>query len=194
MKTVIVILVNPRRNLKLHELNFNDEQFTYPILEAARRRGVEVTYLTKREAVPDADLYVSAHPSYAYGWRERVDKTVILYHGLGDSELGGYAMSSFSDRIKIPMRLWRGWLAPSEIFAEGYPKYLRDRVKVVGFPKLDLYFSENKKEMMENVRRQCNLKLPFVNTVIHTPTLWPSLGPCVARDAARIGKRLIEAS
>jgi len=194
---VIVILVNPRRNLKLPELSFSDKQFTYPILEAALRRGVEVTYLAKREAVPDADLYVSAHPYYAYGWKERVYKTVILYHGLGDSELGGFqlrARSFFSSRISIPTRLWRGWLVPGEYFAEGYPQYLRKHVKVVGFPKLDLYFSENAKEIMNNVRRQCNLKLPFTNTVIYAPTFWPSLSPRVVVDAARIGKRLIEAS
>ena len=194
---MIVILVNPRRNLKLPDLNFSDEQFTHPILEAARRRGVEVTYLGKREAVPDADLYVTAHPPYAYGWKKRVHKTVILYHGLGDSELGGFYCSTkslFSNRIIIPKRLWRGWLVPGELFAEGYPEYLRDRAKVVGFPKLDLYFSENKKEIMENVRRQCNLNLPFTDTVIYAPTFWPSFSPRVIEDAARIGKQLIEAS
>lgn len=193
---MIVILVNARRNLKLPKLNFKDDQFTYPILEAARRRRVEVTYLTNRETVPHADLYVSAHPCYAYGWKDRVGKTVILYHGLSDSERGFYYNTQpfFSNRINIPTRLWRGWLVPGEYFAEGYPKYLRDRAKVIGFPKLDLYFSENKKEMMENVRRQCNLELPFMNTLIYAPTLWPLLGPCAARDAARIGKRLIEAS
>lgn len=195
---MIVILADPRRNLKLPELNFDDEQFTFPLLEAARRRGVEVTYLTKRQkVVPDADLYVSAHPRYAYDWKERVDKTVVLYHGLGDSELGGTCMrtlSFFSSRISIPTRLWRGWLVPGEYFAKGYPQYLRNHVKVVGFPKLDLYFSENAKEIMENVRRQCNLKLPFTNTVIYAPTFWPLFSPRVVRDAARIGKRLIEAS
>lgn len=197
MKTLIVILVNPPRNLKLPELSLSDEQFTYPILEAARRRGVEITYLAKREAVPDSDLYVSAHPYYAYGWKKRVHKTVVLYHGLGDSELGGFyscAKSFFSNRIRIPVRLWRGWLVPGEIFAKGYPEYLRGRVKVVGFPKLDLYFSENKNEMMENVRRQCNLKLPFTNTVIYAPTFWPSFDLRIVQDAARIGRRLIEAS
>ena len=194
---MIVILVNPRRNLKLPKLNFNDEQFTYPLLEAARRRGVEVAYSTKRQkVVSNADLYVTAHPYYAYGWKERVDKTVILYHGLSDSERGFYSnvRSFFSSRINIRTRLWRGWLVPGEYFAEGYPQCLRKRVKVVGFPKLDLYFSKNSKEIMENVRRRCNLKLPFTNTVIYAPTLWPSLGPRVARDAARIGKRLIYAS
>jgi hypothetical protein len=195
---VIVILVNPRRNLKLPELDFDDEQFTRPLLEAAHRRGVEVTYLNKREkAVPDADLYVSAHPYYAYGWKERVHKTVILLHGLGDSELGGFysgTRSFFSNRINIPTLLWRGWLVPGEYFAEGYPHYLRKRVKVVGFPKLDLYFSENAKKIMENVRIQCNLELPFTNTVIYAPTFWPSFSLRVVRDAARIGKRLIEAS
>jgi hypothetical protein len=195
---VIVILVDPRRNLKLPELDFDDEQFTRPLLEAAHRRGVEVTYLKKREkGVPDADLYVSAHPNYAYGWKARVHKTVILFHGLGDSELGGFlsgTRSFLSNRINIPTRLWRGWLVPGEYFAKGYPYYLRKRVKVVGFPKLDLYFSEDAKKIMENVRTQCNLELPFANTVIYAPTFWPSFSLRVVRDATRIGKRLIEAS
>jgi len=181
----------------LPDLHFSDEQFAYPILEAARRRGVEVTYLAKREAISEADLYVTAHPHYAYGWKKRVHKTVILFHGLGDSELGGSYCSTtslVSNRINIPTRLWRGWLVPGELFAKDYPEYLRDRAKVVGFPKLDLYFSENKKEIMENVRRQCNLNLPFTNTVIYAPTFWPPFSLRVIEDSARIGKRLIEAS
>jgi len=195
---MIVFLVEPQRNPKLPVLDSGDDQYFYPLLEAARRRRIKVDYITGRGVIPEnAELYVSVHPHYAYGWKKRVDRTVVLYHGLGDGELGGFYCSTrplFLNRISIPTRLWRGWLVPGEKFANGYPKYLRDHVKVVGFPKLDLFFSEKKKEMMEVVREQCALKLPFPNTVIYAPTFWPSYSLQVIQDSVEIGRRLIEAS
>ena len=96
--------------------------------------------------------------------REIRSRTIWVPHGIGHEEPKPYHISC--KRIFLT----------GEYFFDLYKEkpFGKDKLEVIGFPKLDILFSPDKELIKERVKKEFNLDLPYEKNILYTPSWIPT--------------------
>jgi len=81
------------------------------------------------------------------------------------------------------------WLLPSKLKYDEYVKYMgEDNCRLVGWPKADILYKQEKREVMLKTREE--LDMPYENTVLYAPSSWCFLTEGIATHPSNVDSLL----
>lgn len=120
---------------------------------------------------PEADVFVTCSSEHRKRLVFDIPKTIYTMHGLSPAELECIPAHN--------LYLFKGVLLSGQWYLDkikegawgmDYSKFSDDFFKIVGWMKGDILFSPKLDEIIENIKLNLKLKLPYEKTILYSPT------------------------